>query len=171
LYLQDARSMSALRAALAIWPMPAAMAACAPLAGLVIARHGSRIPAITAGIALAASSAALTRLTGASCPAFTITIAYALFGAGMGLLSPAITHGVMSGVPDEQAGLASGMNSSSRQLGQCLGVAITGTVLASGLHGTTQGYLHATRTGWWVITGCALCVLLTGLASAPRRAN
>jgi hypothetical protein len=63
------------------------------------------------------------------------------------------------------------MNSSSRQLGQCLGVAITGTVLASGLHGTTQGYLHAARTGWWVITGCALCVLLAGLASAPRRAN
>jgi EmrB/QacA subfamily drug resistance transporter len=171
LYLQDARSMSALRAALAIWPMPAAMAACAPLAGLVIARHGSRIPAITAGIALAASSVALTRLTGASSPAFTITIAYALFGAGVGMLSPTVTHGVMSGVPDEQAGLASGMNSSSRQLGQCLGVAITGTVLASSLHGTAQGYLHAARTGWWVIAGCALCVLLAGLASAPHRAK
>jgi predicted MFS family arabinose efflux permease len=89
----------------------------------------------------------------------------------VGLLSPAITYGVMSGVPDEQAGLASGMNSSSRQLGQCLGVAITGTVLASGLHGTAHGYLNAARTGWWVITGCALCVLLAGLASAPRRAN
>jgi EmrB/QacA subfamily drug resistance transporter len=172
LYLQDARSMSAIHAALAIWPLPAAMAASAPLAGLVIARYGSRIPAVIAGAALAASSVALARLTGTSCPAFTITIAYALFGGGMGLLSPAITHGVMSGVPDEQAGLASGMNSSSRQLGQCLGVAVIGTVLASGLHGTTQfGYLEAARTGWWVIAGCGLCVLLAGLASAPRRAN
>jgi MFS family permease len=172
LYLQDARSMSALRAALAIWPMPTAMAACAPLAGLVIARHGSRIPAVAAGIALTASSLALARLTGTSLPAFTTSVAYALFGGGMGLLSPAITHGVMSGVPDEQAGLASGMNSSSRQLGQCLGVAITGTVLASGLHGTTQsGYLDAARAGWWVIAGCGLCVLLAGLASAPHRAN
>jgi EmrB/QacA subfamily drug resistance transporter len=170
LYLQDARSMSALHAALALWPMPAAMAAFAPLAGVVIARHGSRIPAVAAGIALAASSVALTRLTGACCPAFTITIAYALFGAGVGLLSPAITHGVMSGVPDEQAGLASGMNSSSRQLGQCLGVAVIGTVLASGLHSTAT-YLDAARTGWWVIAGCGLCVLLAGLASAPRGGN
>ena len=170
MYLQDARSMSALHAALAIWPMPAAMAACAPLAGIFIARRGSRIPAVAAGTALAASSLALTRLTGSSCPAFTVTVAYALFGGGVGLLSPAITYGVMSGVPDEQAGLASGMNSSSRQLGQCLGVAITGTVLASGLH-STRGYLDAARTGWWVIAGCALCVLLAGLASAPRRAN
>jgi len=170
LYLQDARSMSALHAALALWPMPAAMAACAPLAGVIIARHGSRIPAVAAGAALAASSVALTRLTGACCPAFTITIAYALFGAGVGLLSPAITHGVMSGVPDEQAGLASGMNSSSRQLGQCLGVAVIGTVLATGPHGTAS-YLAAARAGWWVIAGCGLCVLLAGLASAPRRRN
>jgi len=172
LYLQDARSMSALHAALAIWPMPAAMAACAPLAGIVIARRGSRIPAVAAGIALAASSVALTRLTGTVCPAVLTTIAYALFGAGVGLLSPAITHGVMSGVPDDQAGLASGMNSSSRQLGQCLGVAVIGTVLASSLHGPSpSGYLDAARTGWWVIAGCGLCVLLAGLASAPRRSN
>ncbi len=69
-------------------------------------------------------------------------------------------------------GLASGMNSSSRQLGQCLGVAVIGTVLASGVHGTTQpGHLDAARTGWWVIAGCGLCVLLAGLASAPRHAN
>ena len=167
-YLQ--RSMSPLQAALAIWPMPAAMAACAPLAGVIIARRGSRIPAVAAGMALAASSVALTRLTGTACPAVMTTIAYALFGAGVGLLSPAITHGVMSGVPDEQAGLASGMNSSSRQLGQCLGVAVIGTVLATGVHGTT-GYLDAARTSWWVIAGCGLCVLLAGLVSAPRRAN
>jgi hypothetical protein len=40
-------------------------------------------------------------------------------------------------------------------------VAVTGTVLASGLHGTTQsGYLDAASAGWWVIAGCGLCVLL-----------
>jgi EmrB/QacA subfamily drug resistance transporter len=172
LYLQDARSMSALQAALAIWPMPAAMAAFAPVAGIVMARYGSRIPAVAAGAALTASSVALARLTGAGCPTCAITIAYALFGGGMGLLSPAITHGIMSGLADEQAGLASAMNSSSRQLGQCLGVAVIGAVLAGGLHGTSPlGYLAGTRTGWLVIAGCGLCVLLTGLATAPRRAN
>jgi hypothetical protein len=67
------------------------------------------------------------------------------------------------------------MNSSMRQLGQCLGVAVTGTVLAGSLHGTMQsGFLTAARAGWWLMAGCGLCVLLAGLAStardlAPRR--
>jgi hypothetical protein len=56
------------------------------------------------------------------------------------------------------------------QLGQCLGVAITGTVLASGLHAATpSGYLDAARAGWWAVAGCGACVLLAALASAPRR--
>ena len=63
---------------------------------------------------------------------------YSLFGVGAGLLNPAVTYGVMTSVPDGQAGVASGMNSSSRQLGQCLGVAVTGTVLDGSLHGPMQ---------------------------------
>jgi EmrB/QacA subfamily drug resistance transporter len=169
LYLQDVRAMSALGAALTIWPMAAEMAVCAALAGRVIARHGARLPAVMAGAALAVSSAILTRLTGASSPAF-LSVAYSLFGTGAGLLSPVITYGVMSGVPDGQAGLASGMNSSMRQLGQCLGVAVTGTVLAGSLHGSMQsGFLSAARAGWWLMAGCGLCVLLAGLASTARR--
>ena len=61
LYLQDVRGMSALDAGLTIGPMAAEMAVCAPLAGRMIARRGARIPTISAGIALAASSAALSR--------------------------------------------------------------------------------------------------------------
>jgi EmrB/QacA subfamily drug resistance transporter len=168
LYLQDARTMSPLRAGLAIWPMAAGMAACAPLAGRVIARRGTRIPAVAAGTALMLSSAALTRLASDSSPAF-LGITYSLFGAGAGLLSPAVTHGIMSGVPDGQASVASGMSSSSRQLGQCLGVAVTGTMLAGSLHGAMQsGFLPAARAGWWVLAGCGLCVLVAGLASTPR---
>ena len=66
LYLQDVRAMSALDAGLTIGPMAAEMAVCAPLAGRLIARRGARVPAVVAGIALAVSSAALSRLTGVS---------------------------------------------------------------------------------------------------------
>jgi EmrB/QacA subfamily drug resistance transporter len=168
LYLQDVRSMTPLRAGLTIWPMAAEMAVCAPLAGRIIARRGARIPAVVAGSALAVSSAALTRLTGASSPVF-LSVTYSLFGVGAGFLNPAITYGVVSGVPDGQAGLASGINSSCRQLGQCFGVAVTGTVLAGSLHGTVQsGFVTAARAGWWFMAGCGLCVFLAGFASASR---
>ena len=169
LYLQDVRGMSALRAGLTIGPMAAEMAVCAPLAGRLIARQGARLPAVIAGSALAASSVALSRLTGGSSPAF-LSVTYSLFGVGAGLLNPAVTYGVMSAVPDGQAGVASGMNSSSRQLGQCLGVAVTGTVLAGSLRGPMRsGFLPAARAGWLVMAGCGLCVLAAGLAGTARR--
>ncbi len=70
----------------------------------------------------------------------------------------------MSGVPKTQAGMASGMNSSSRQLGQSLGVAIVGTVLAASMRGSMQaGFVQAARAGWWIMAGCGYVVLLLGL--------
>jgi EmrB/QacA subfamily drug resistance transporter len=169
LYLQDVRGMSALDAGLTIGPMAAEMAVCAPLAGRMIARRGARIPAVFAGVAVAASSAALSRLTGLSSEAF-LSVTYSLFGVGAGLLSPAVTFGVMSSVPDCQAGVASGMNSSSRQLGQCLGIAVTGTILDGSLHGSMQsGFLPAARGSWLIMAGCGLLVLMAGVAGNPRR--
>ena len=98
-------------------------------------------------------------------------MAYSLFGVGAGLLSPAVTYGVMSSVPDGQAGIASGMNSSSRQLGQCLGVAVAGTILDGSLHGPMQtGFPAAARGSWLVMAGCGLLVLTAGVAGSPRRA-
>ena len=164
-YLQEVRGMSVLRAGLAIVPMPAEMAVCAPLAGRVIARRGSRGPAVAAGVALTLACAALSGLTRTASPGF-LALAFSLFGAGAGLASPVITYGVMSGVPRQQAGLASGLNSCSRQLGQSLGVAVTGTVLAGSLHGPMRsGFAHAAQASWWIMAGCGYAVFLAGLAS------
>ena len=83
-----------------------------------------------------------------------------------------ISNGVMSGVPKSQAGVASGMNSSSRQLGQSLGVAIVGSVLAASLHGSMQaGFLHAAHAGWWIMAGCGYAVLVLGVVSTTNWAK
>jgi EmrB/QacA subfamily drug resistance transporter len=161
-YLQDVRSMSPVRAGLALLPMPAEMAVCAPLAGRLITRRGSAVPAAVAGIALAAGSAALIRLTPASSPGY-LAASYSVLGVGAGLASPAITYGIMSAMPAQHAGLASGLNSASRQLGQSLGVAVTGTLLASALHGPMEsGFTAAAHQCWWVMTGCGCAVFLLG---------
>ncbi len=163
LYLQDVRGLSALQAGLTVLPMPVVMALCAPVAGRVVARRGPRIPLVTAGAALTLSSAALSRLTGTTEHLYLV-VTYALFGIGAGLASPAITNGVMSGVPKTQAGMASGMNSSSRQLGQSLGVAVVGSVLAASMRGPMRAsFVHASHAGWWILAGCGYAVLLLGL--------
>jgi EmrB/QacA subfamily drug resistance transporter len=165
LYLQDVRDYSAVQAGLTILPMPVTMALCAPLSGRMLARGGSRVPLVIAGAALTLSSAALSQLTDTSGMIFLVGT-YALFGVGVGMVSSAITNGVMSGVPKSQAGMASGMNSASRQLGTSLGVAIVGSVLATSLRGSMhEGFLSAAHAGWWVMAGCGYAVLLLGLIS------
>ena len=171
LYLQDVRGLSALQAGLTILPMPVVMALCAPLAGRMVAKRGPRIPLVIAGAALTISSAALSRLTGTTEHAYLIAT-YALFGIGAGMVSSPITNGVMSGVPKTQAGMASGMNSSSRQLGQSLGVAIVGSVLAASMRGSMQaGFVRAAHAGWWILAGCGYIVLLLGLVCTTRWAR
>jgi len=88
------------------------------------------------------------------------------------MVSSAITNTFMSGVPKSQAGMASGMNSASRQLGTSLGVAIVGSVLAASLRGSMHaGFLSAAHPGWWVMAGCGYTVLLLGLLSTTRWAR
>jgi len=78
----------------------------------------------------------------------------------------------MSGVPKTQAGMASGMNSSSRQLGQSLGAAIVGSVLAVSLSGSMRaGFIHASHAGWWILAACGYVVLLLGLVRTTRWAK
>jgi EmrB/QacA subfamily drug resistance transporter len=171
LYLQDVRGLSALQAGLTILPMPVVMALCAPVAGRMVARRGPRIPLVIAGAAFTLSSAALSRLTGSTDHMYLI-VTYAMFGVGAGMVSSPITNGVMSGVPKTQAGMASGMNSSSRQLGQSLGVAIVGSVLAASMHGSIQaGFVRASHAGWWILACCGYAVLLLGLVCTSQWAR
>jgi EmrB/QacA subfamily drug resistance transporter len=171
LYLQDVRGLSALQAGLLLLPMPVVMALCAPLAGRMVARRGPRVPLVIAGAALTLSSALLSRITDTT-PTMYLVCAYGLFGVGTGMVSSPITNGVMSGVPKSQAGMASGMNSSSRQLGQSLGVAIVGSVLAASMHGSIRTtFVHASHAGWWTMACCGYAVLLLGLVCNTRWAK
>jgi len=171
LYLQDVRGFSALRAGLTLLPMPVMMAVSSPVSGRILARGGPRVPFVIAGAALTLSTAALSQLGPASGPLFLI-VTYGLFGVGAGMVNVPISNGVMSGVPKSQAGVASGMNSSSRQLGQSLGVAIVGSVLAASLRGSMHaGFLTAAHAGWWIMAGCGYAVLVLGVISTTSWAK
>jgi len=171
LYLQDVRGFSALRAGLTLLPMPIMMAISSPISGRILARGGPRVPFIIAGAALTLSTAALSQLSPTSGPIFLI-VTYGLFGVGAGMVNVPISNGVMSGVPKSQAGVASGMNSSSRQLGQSLGVAIVGSVLAASLRGSMHaGFLTAAHAGWWIMAGCGYAVLVLGIISTTSWAK
>jgi MFS family permease len=104
--LQDACGYSPLHAGLAMLPMPAVMAVCAPVAGLYVARHGARLPLLAGGAAVAAGSSAIAwSLARGSAGSFALP--YAVLGLGAGLCSPSLTNTIMGGLPAARAAVAS----------------------------------------------------------------
>ncbi|MFB7663350.1 MFS transporter [Kitasatospora sp. NPDC056138] len=164
LYLQNVRHYDPFEAGLWTLPMAGMMVVFAPVSGRIVGRHGPRVPLLVAGVALAASGVLLTRLADDSPPALLL-ISYALFGIGFGLVNAPITNAAVSGMPVAQAGVAAAIASTSRQIGQSLGVAVIGTVVAaSATFGPSAGpgFTEASHTGWWIVAGLGVAILLLG---------
>jgi hypothetical protein len=75
-------------------------------------------------------------------------------------------------MPREQAGVAAAVASTSRQVGQSLGVAVIGSAAVSAMVGSFKvGFPEASHVGWWIVTGCGAAVLLVGLLTSGRWAR
>jgi EmrB/QacA subfamily drug resistance transporter len=171
LYLQDVRGFSALHAGLLTLPLAAVMALFAPLSGRIIGRRGPRLPLLIAGLGMTASGLMLTGLTNRT-PVGWLLLAYIVFGAGFGMVNAPITNTAVSGMPRDQAGVAAAVASTSRQIGQTLGVAVVGSAVTSALAGPfTAAFAHASHVGWWIVTGCGAGVLVVGMLTSGRWAR
>ncbi|MFE5296935.1 MFS transporter [Streptomyces sp. NPDC056632] len=173
LYLQDVRGLSALQAGLAMLPMAAMTFVFAPLSGRLVAARGPRPSLLLAGTGMAAGPLLFAAFDAETSTPLLFT-GYVVFGIGFGLVNAPITNTAVSGMPRAQAGVAAAVASTSRQIGQTLGVAVAGAVLTAGL-GTAAygadgaggadplaGFVDASRAVYWIITACGLCVLLVG---------
>ncbi len=166
LYLQDTRGLSALAAGLDTLPMAGAMALFSSLSGRLVARFGARPSLMLAGMAMGVGSYLLTSLSPTT--SFThLFVAYVIFGVGFGTVNAPITNTAVSGMPASQAGVASAIASTSRQIGQTLGVGIVGSAIAVGLSGNNLARHFATMThqDWWLLSACGGLVLLLGFVS------
>jgi EmrB/QacA subfamily drug resistance transporter len=171
LYLQDVRGLTPLTAGLCTVPMAAMTLIFAPLSGRIVAERGPRLPLLIAGIAMVASAVLLSGLANDT-PYALLVVAYLLFGLGFGMVNAPITNTAVSGMPRAQAGVAAGVASTSRQIGQTLGVAVVGISATSGVHGSLQsGFAAASHVGWWIIVGCGIAVFLVGLLTTGRWAQ
>lgn len=167
LYLQNVRGLSPLHAGLLTLPMAVAAAVLAPVSGRIVAARGARWPLVLSGL-FTAAAAVLLMPAGPATPTIQLVIAYALFGIGFGLVNAPITNTATSGMPRTQAGVAAAIASTSRQIGSSLGVAISGSLVAS----TAAARLaEASHLAWALTAGCGLLVLLLGLVSTTRFAT
>ncbi|MER6420712.1 MFS transporter [Streptomyces sp. NPDC001137] len=172
LYLQNVRGYDALHAGLWMLPMAVPTFLCAPLSGRLVGSRGPRLSLLVAGAAITASGVLFAGFE-AETSNVTLFVAYLLFGIGFGFVNAPITNTAVSGMPRAQAGVAAAVASTSRQLGQTLGVAVVGAVLASGVGASSYKdvFVSASVPGWWILTGCGAAVLGLGALSSGRWAR
>ncbi len=172
LYLQQVRGLSALRAGLCLLPTAAAVMITSPLSGRLVGSRGARPSLLVSGTMLIVSALLLTRL-GAATPLGQLLLSYGLFGVAFGMVNAPVTYAAVSGMPRAQAGLASAIASTSRQVGASVGVALAGTVAGEGRHGAMlwEHFPASTHPMWWILTGGGIIVVLLGYASTGRRAR
>ncbi|MEU3460266.1 MFS transporter [Streptomyces sp. NPDC006733] len=157
LYLQNTRGLSALDAGLYMLPMALMCLVFAPLSGRLVANRGPRLSLVLAGSAMTLSGVMFAALDAESSNTLLFT-SYVIFGIGFGLVNAPITNTAVSGMPRSQAGVAAAVASTSRQVGQSLGVAVIGAAVAAELH----------TAAWWIIAGCGAAVLVLGTLTTGR---
>ncbi|MCX4751644.1 MFS transporter [Kitasatospora sp. NBC_01287] len=171
LYLQEVRHCSALHAGLLTLPLAVLTVVCAPISGRIVATAGPRVPLLIAGAATTAGGLALTGLS-AHTPLWQLLGAYALLGLGFGMVNAPVTNTAVAGMPRTQAGVAAAVASTSRQVGQSLGVAVIGSLVTSAVRGPLgTGLPQASHIGWWIVTACGVAVLLLGMLTTGRWAR
>jgi EmrB/QacA subfamily drug resistance transporter len=156
LYLQEQRGLSAFATGLYTLPIAAAMMVCAPISGWLVGRVGARPSLVIGGVAIAASAPPFIGFD-RDTSAVVVIATYLVFGIGMGMANPPITNAAVSGMPRAQAGVASAIASTSRQVGAALGVAIAG-VMASMAYG-------------WLVLGLGAVAVALGIVSTSRWAR
>jgi predicted MFS family arabinose efflux permease len=117
------------------------------LAGGLSARLSRRLGAVRmlqSGMALEVVAAALIGLTTrAGTTGFQLAPWMLVYGLGLGLTSGQLTRIVLRDVPPSGAGLAAGTQSTARQVGSALGIALIGAVFAVGLSHAMTSHVQA----------------------------
>lgn len=143
-YLQKVRGFSVLHAGLIFLPLTGTFIFANIASGRMAARTGLRTPMILGGL-IGASGYALLGWFGISNGATFLQMlpGLALIPAGMGLGVPAMTTSILSGVERGQAGTASAVLNTARQVGGAMGVAIFGALVTADSNAQVLGGIQS----------------------------
>jgi len=139
LYLQDVLHYSAVQSGVAFAGFALTVVVVSNVAQVVVGRVGVR-PTLTAGLLVSAASVALlTRLPVHGHYFWDLFPGFVLGGAGMGLSFVPVTIASLSGVERSDAGVASGLINTSRQIGGAIGLAAVSAIATA----STSSYARA----------------------------
>ena len=164
-YLQEVQSYSPLRAGFAFLPMPLAIIFGTQLSSRLLGRVAARTLLIVGPLIAASGLLLLSRIGAHSSYALHIGLPGAMITLGIGMSFVPVTLSATSGVDGRDAGLASGLINTTRQIGGSLGLAALLTIAASrtrALAGSgaqvaqTAGYSRAFAVSALLMVGAAI---------------
>lgn len=131
-YLMSGKGYAPLLAGVCVLPLVATVFWVSPRSLRLAGRIGARVTLLLGLLTLLAGLGLLSCCRPDSSYAF-YALAIAVIGIGSGLSNPLLSVAVVSSLPGHRAGLGSGLNSFSREIGGALGVALFGSLLGSAL--------------------------------------
>jgi predicted MFS family arabinose efflux permease len=184
LYMQDVLHYSPMQTGAAFAAFALTVVLFSNVAQAVVSRFGPRA-VLTAGLVVQAGSLVLlSRLPVDGEYVRDILPGFVLGGAGMGLSFVPITIASLTGVRPAEAGIASGLINTSRQIGGAVGVAAVTAIAAAstssyldthaGIAATSGAALdHGFRTAVYALAGAAVvaALLAAGLLKPARPAE
>ncbi|MFI0901739.1 MFS transporter [Streptomyces sp. NPDC020983] len=167
LYMQIALGWSPLHAGLTGLPFTVACSASAGMSvQLLVPRFGRLV--LQAGALTTAAGALLyvaeAERYGHAVHSWQMALPLLVMGAGMGMVFSPLTDAVLSDVPQEHAGSASGLINTTNQLGNAFGLALVSVAFTGPT--PVRAFEHAM---FWMVG--ALAVVVTLMAALPRRAS
>jgi MFS transporter, DHA2 family, methylenomycin A resistance protein len=165
LYLQELRGLSALGTGVVFLPMMLTGAALTPVIAQLGERLGSRT-VIIAGLVSMAAGLTVIALLPAPVPVPVLSALMILVGLAGPLVMPPVMALLLQAVPPRRAGVASGVFSTSRQVGGALAVAVFGALLAS-----RATFLPGLRDSLLIAAAVALAAAAVSLLLRPGQAR
>lgn len=130
-YLQGVLGHGPVQAGLWMLPLAGGLMLLAPVSARAAGAIGAKLPT-AAGLTVAAGGLAWLSQAGAAAGFGDVAGPLALMGAGMGLALAPATDAIMGSLPPAKASVGSAVNDTNRIVGGTLGVAVLGSLLASG---------------------------------------
>lgn len=163
LQLQVSAGWSALTAGLTALPLTAALMLLSPWAGGLATRIGPRLP-MTVGPLGCALGLVLLLGAGEGTSWYDVLPGLVVFALGMALLVSPLTTAVLAAAPDDNAGIASGINNAVARAGSLLAVAALPVV--AGLSGDAYLNPAAMTSGYQAsMVACAALMAAGGVTS------
>jgi EmrB/QacA subfamily drug resistance transporter len=130
-YWQFVHGYSPLEAGIRLIPFALGMMITAPLSARIVEKLGTKV-VVTMGLSIVALALLLLAFIQRDSSYLRVISNMFMMSVGMGLVMAPATESVMGSLPRSKAGVGSAVNDTTRQMGGALGVAIIGSLVASG---------------------------------------